>query len=45
MPAKAAIQYSAPSAIESRMHGVLIVRRCLSSGSHSADPLADDDGA
>jgi hypothetical protein len=34
------IQYSVALAIDPKRHGVLDTRRSLSSGGHSADPLA-----
>ena len=43
MPAKAGIQYAAPLQWITSVSEYWIIRRSLSSGGHSADPLADDD--
>ena len=44
IPAKAGIQYAAPPRSITSALEYWIIRRSLSSGGHSADPLADDDG-
>jgi hypothetical protein len=44
MPAKAGIQYAGNSRFITNATAYWIIRRSLSSGAHSRDPLADDDG-
>jgi hypothetical protein len=44
MPAKAGIQYSVAVVMTIGATEYWIIRRSLSSGAHSRDPLADDDG-
>jgi hypothetical protein len=43
-PRKRTIQYSATRTMESKTRGVLDTRRGLSSGAHSRDPVARNDG-
>jgi hypothetical protein len=44
MPAKAGIQYSMAAELSIGSAAYSIIRWSLSSGAHSRDPVADDDG-